>query len=176
MEPEHEKKPTRQGLPNGLSVADVTFDIAVELLALPRDVGAHPDTGEMITAGIGRYGPFVKHQSTYKSIPKDEDVLTIGLNRAVELLSQAGKGGGGFGAAAKPIKELGEHPQEGGAIGVYNGRYGPYVKWGKVNATLPKEVQPEQITLDQAVEIISKKQASKKKKPKKAPAKKKKKA
>lgn len=170
METEDEKKPKRQGLPKGLSPSEVDLERAVSLLALPRDVGTHPDTGEMITAGIGRYGPFVKHQSTYKSIPKDEDVLTIGMNRAVELLAQAPQGRGG--AGAKPIKELGEHPQDGGMIGVYNGRYGPYVKWNKVNATLPKDLQPEQVTLEQAVELIDKKKKAPKKKKKAAPKKK----
>jgi DNA topoisomerase-1 len=163
-------KPKRQGLPKGLNPDDVDLEKALELLSLPRVVGKHPDDGEIVDAGIGRFGPFVRHQGKYKSVPADEDVLTIGLNRAVELIAQAGQGRGG--ASAKPLKELGKHPDDGEDIAVYTGRYGPYVKHKKTMASLPKDVQPEQTTLEMALELLEKKAKAPKKK--KAPAKKKK--
>ena len=143
------------------------------LLSLPRDVGPHPDDGEMITAAIGRYGPYVKHGSKYANLPEVDEVFTIGMNRAVEVL--AAKPTRGKPAAAKPLHELGEHPEAGGPVAVMNGRYGPYVKWEKVNATIPKDVEPAQVTMDMAVELIAERQAKAgKKKParKKATAKK----
>ena len=149
------KKPKRTAIPRGLAVADVDFDKAVSLLSLPRDVGEHPDTGKMVTAGIGRFGPFVKHESTFKSIPKDEDVLTIGLNRAVDLLAQAIK-------KNEPIKELGMLDKK--KVSIYSGRYGPYVKHGKVMASLPKDKEPESLTLDEAKELLEAKASKGKKK------------
>jgi DNA topoisomerase I len=145
-------KPKRVSLPRGLSPADVDLPRGLALLALPRELGAHPQTGEMITAGIGRFGPYLKHGAVYKSLPKDDDVLTIGLNRAVSLLAEA-KGGGRRGVA--PGKLLGEHPTAGGPVTLHEGRYGPYVKHGKLNATLPKSQAPDQITLDQAVALLA---------------------
>jgi DNA topoisomerase I len=121
----------------------------------------------MIEAGIGRFGPYVKHGKTYANIKDAEEVFTIGMNRAVELLAQKAARGGGR-AAVKPLRELGEHP-DGGTVAVFSGRYGPYVKWEKVNATLPKEIEPEAVTLDQALALIAEK-APKKKAAKKAPA------
>ena len=132
--------------------ADVDLERALALLALPRELGAHPETGEMITAGIGRFGPYLKHGPVFKSLPKDDDILSIGLNRAVSLLAEA-KGGGRRGAA--PGKPLGEHPTEGGQVTLHEGRYGPYVKHGKVNATLPKSLAPDQVTLDRAVTLLA---------------------
>jgi len=165
------EKPKRQGVPKGVSPDDVTLEVALELLRLPRDVGLHPETGEMIEAGIGRFGPYVKHQNKFKSIPKDEDVLTIGLNRAVDLLAQASQGRGG--ANATPLKDLGKHPEDSEPVGVYNGRYGPYVKHGKVMASLPRDMQPEQATMEMALELLAKKAKSPAKKKKKPAAKKK---
>ncbi|MBN2761035.1 MAG: DNA topoisomerase I, partial [Rhodobacteraceae bacterium] len=136
-------------------------------LSLPRPVGPHPEDGEMIEAGIGRYGPFVKHGKKYANLPEVDEVFTIGMNRAVEVL--AAKPERGRAAAAEPLKELGEHP-DGGALAVMKGRYGPYVKWDKVNATLPKDMEPEAITLEQAIELVNAKAETKGKK--KAPAKK----
>ena len=126
----------------------------------------------MIEAGIGRYGPFVKHGKTYANLANADEVFEVGLNRAVDLIEQKkanprGRGG----AAAAPLKELGEHPDEGGAINVMSGRYGPYVKFGKINATLPKEMDPAEVTLEQALELIAAK-AAKSPAKKKAPAKK----
>jgi DNA topoisomerase I len=169
------EKPKRASLPKGMDPDAVDLARALELLSLPRRVGLHPDDGEPIEAGIGRFGPYVKHGKTYASIKDAEEVFTIGMNRAVELIAQKAARGGGR-AAAKPLRELGEHP-EGGVVAVYAGRYGPYVKWEKVNATLPKEVAPEAVTLEQALGLIAEKRpakatAGKKKAAAKAPAKK----
>ena len=160
-------KPPRASIPKGWDAATIDLEKALQLLALPRPVGAHPDDGEMIEAGIGRYGPFVKHGSKYANLPDVEEVFTIGMNRAVEVL--AAKQTRGRAAAAAPLKELGDHP-DGGAIQVMNGRYGPYVKWEKINATLPRDVTPEDITVEQALELIAAKAAKSPKKAAKKPA------
>ena len=153
-------KPPRASLPKGWSAADMDLEKALMLLDLPREIGPHPEDGVMIEAGIGRYGPFVKHGTLYANIKEVDEVFTIGMNRAVEeLAKKAASGGGRRGAAAKPIKELGEHPSEGGPVNVMDGRYGPYVKHGKINATLPKDVTPEDVTMDFAVGLIAEKAA-----------------
>jgi DNA topoisomerase-1 len=150
-------KPPRASLPKGWSPDTITLDRALMLLDLPRLIGAHPETKEPVEAGIGRFGPYVKHGATYANIPDVEEVFTIGMNRAVEVLAQKAARGPRAGAApAQPLRSLGVHP-EGGEIAVMPGRYGPYLKWEKVNATLPKEVKPEDVTLDQALEIIAEK-------------------
>lgn len=141
---------------------------ALRLLDLPREIGPHPEDGVMIEAGIGRYGPFVKHGPRYANLAEVDEVFTIGMNRAVEVL--ASKPQRGRAAAAAPLAELGEHP-EGGAVQVLNGRFGPYVKWGKVNATLPRDLAPEAVTMDRALELIAAKAAKGGKAPKKAAAK-----
>ena len=154
-------KPPRASIPKGWELDQIDLDKALMLLNLPREVGAHPEDGEMIEAAIGRYGPYVKHGKIYANLKDVEDVFTIGINRAVdELAKKAARGGRG--AAAKPLKELGEHPTEGGPVNVMDGRYGPYVKWGKINATLPKETEPADLTMDQAVALIAEKAAKKK--------------
>ncbi|MBU6234954.1 MAG: type I DNA topoisomerase [Alphaproteobacteria bacterium] len=153
------EKPKRQGLPKNIAPDDVTLDVAMSLLALPRHVGNHPETGNKITAGIGRFGPYLKHGDTFKSIPKDDDVLTIGINRAMELLSQASVRGK-RGAGAGKIKDVGTHPTTKEVIELYEGKYGPYVKMGKVNATLPKGADPKAITLEEAVVLIDKRAES----------------
>ena len=168
---EEGEKPKRASLPKGVEADDVTLEMALNLLALPRHLGTHPDDGEAVEAGIGRYGPYVRHNRTYANIPDGEDVLTIGMNRAVDLIAQKASRGG-RGAAQKPLRELGEHP-DGGAMNVMDGRYGPYVKWEKVNATIPKETDPAALTFDEAVELVNAKAATKRKpKAKKAAAKK----
>jgi DNA topoisomerase I len=144
-------KPKRVSVPRSIPVAEVDLPKAMALLALPRPVGPHPETGEMIVAGIGRFGPYLKHGSTYKSLAKDDDVLTIGLNRAVALLAEA-KGPGRRGSA--PGKPLGDHPDDGKPVTLHEGRYGPYVRHGKVNATLPKSLAPEQVTLADALPLL----------------------
>lgn len=161
LDPEDKKdKPKRQGLPKGLSPVDVTLDVAKQLLSLPRYIGTHPESGEKIEAGIGRYGPFLKHGSQFVSLKGDDDVLTIGMNRAVEVIATAPAKRGG-GASAKPLKELGNHPETDKPLAVYSGRYGPYVKMEKIMASLPKDKDPQELTLEEAVELINKKAASK---------------
>jgi DNA topoisomerase I len=150
---EAQPKPDRASLPKGWAAETLTLERALDLLGLPRQIGAHPDDGQMIEAAIGRFGPYVKHGSTYANIPDVEEVFTIGMNRAVEVLAQKAARGPGRGAAAEPLRALGEHP-DGGPVLVMPGKYGPYVKWEKVNATLPKELTPEAVTLDEALALI----------------------
>ena len=151
-------KPDRASLPKGWAPDTLTLERALELLSLPRVIGPHPEDGAQVEAAIGRYGPYVKHNSTYANLPDVEEVFTIGMNRAVEVLAQKLTRGRGAGAAAAPLKELGDHPQ-GGAMQVMEGRYGPYVKWGKVFATLPKGMDPVAVTFEQAVELATEKAA-----------------
>jgi len=155
---EAQPKPDRASLPKGWAPDTVTLERALDLLGLPRPIGAHPDDGALVEAGIGRFGPYVKHNSTYANIPDVEEVFTIGMNRAVEVLAQKASRGRGAAASTAPIKELGDHP-DGGALQVMAGRYGPYVKWGKVFATLPKGTEPESVTFEQAVEWANEKAA-----------------
>ncbi len=171
MEVDGEDKPKRGSLPKGWTPADLTLEKAVQLIDLPRLVGLHPEDGEPIEAGLGRYGPFVKHGKTYANLPNPEEVFEVGLNRAVDLIAQKKANPRGRGAAAAPLKELGAHPEDGEPVNVMSGRYGPYVKHGKTNATLPKDMAPEGVTLEQAVELIAAK-AAKGPAKKKAPAKK----
>jgi DNA topoisomerase-1 len=152
-------KPPRASLPKGWEVVEMDLEKALMLLSLPRKVGDHPEDGEPVEAGIGRYGPYVKHGRIYANLPEVDEVFTVGMNRAVELIAAKAAGRAGRGAAAAPLKELGEHPGEGGPVNVMSGRYGPYVKWGKVNATLPKDLDPQDVTLERAVELIAEKEA-----------------
>ncbi len=173
-------KPKRSSLPKGWSAAALTLDQALRLLSLPREVGAHPEDGKPITAGLGRYGPFVQHAGTYANVSDIEEVFDIGLNRAVALLAEKRAGRAGRGAATAPLKELGAHPETGEPVQVMAGRYGPYVKCGKINATLPRDATPEDLTLEAALPLLAAKAAKapakKKAAPKKKPAAKKKKA
>jgi DNA topoisomerase-1 len=149
------EKPKRAGLPKGMPSEDVDLDTALGLLALPREVGKHPEDGEPIMAGIGRFGPYVQHGKEYASLETGDDVLHIGLNRAVTLLAEKKlKGPRGRRFGGDPGRSLGEHPDKGGSIVVKNGRYGPYVSHDGVNATLPSDITPETITLEQAVPLI----------------------
>lgn len=149
---EENKKPKRASLLKGMKPEDVDLELALKLLDLPRTLGKHPDTGKVVKAGVGRYGPFVLHDGTFKSLTRDDNVLTVELDRAIELLKQKKSGG-----RSSEIKELGRHPENDETIRVMDGRYGPYLKYGKKNISLPKELKPEEVTLDQAVEIISEK-------------------
>lgn len=152
------KKPPRASLPKGWSAAEMDLERALMLLNLPREIGPHPEDGVMVEAGLGRFGPFIKHGAVYANIKEVDEVFTIGMNRAMEeLAKKAARGGARPGAAAKPLKELGEHPIEGGAVNVMDGRYGPYIKFGKINATLPKGVEPADVTMEQAVALIAEK-------------------
>ncbi|KIC55953.1 DNA topoisomerase I [Brevundimonas nasdae] len=163
-------KPKRSSLPKGWSPASLTLDQALRLLALPREVGVHPEDGKMITAGLGRYGPFVLHAGTYANVSDIDEVFEVGLNRAVALLAEKRAGRPGRGAAAAPLKDLGAHPETGEPIHVMAGRFGPYVKSGKINATLPKGTAPEDLTLEDALPLLAAKAGAAPKK--KAPAKK----
>ncbi|HYC68652.1 type I DNA topoisomerase [Brevundimonas sp.] len=167
------EKPKRSSLPKGWSPASLTLEQALRLLALPREVGLHPEDGKPITAGLGRYGPFVQHAGTYANVADIDEVFEVGLNRAVVLLAEkrAGKFAG-RGAAAAPLKDLGAHPETGEPIHVMAGRFGPYVKSGKINATLPKGTAPEDLTLEAALPLLAARAAAAPSKGKKAPAKK----
>jgi DNA topoisomerase I len=149
------EKPKRASLPKGVAPEDIDLDKALALLALPREVGKSPEDGEPILAGVGRFGPYVKHGKIYASLEEGDDVLTIGLNRAMHLIADKianPKKGRRFGA--DPGKTLGEHPDKGGAIVVKNGRYGPYVSHNGVNATLTGDKTPDTVTLDEAVVLL----------------------
>ncbi|PIE12621.1 MAG: DNA topoisomerase I [Rhodobacterales bacterium] len=176
------KRPKRSSLPQprhgGWPKEETTLERALKLLSLPRHVGDHPEGGR-ISANLGRFGPYIMHKlpdaekPTYVNMKTWEEMFEIGMNHAVELLAEkrANPGRGRGRAAAKPLKELGEHPESGGPVNVFEGRYGPYVKWDKINATIPKEIEAADVTLEQAVEWINEK-AAKKGGRKKAPAKK----
>ena len=176
---EDNKKPPRQSIPKDWPPAEVDLAQALKLLALPREVGPHPDDGVMIWANIGRYGPYLKHAETIShkgglnaNLEGIDEVWTVGMNRAVELLAQKAASRGRGRAPAQPLKELGDHP-DGGAMAVMPGRYGPYVKWEKVNATIPKDVDPEALTVEMAIELVNEKAAKSGKGRKKTTAKKK---
>ncbi|APG48110.1 type I DNA topoisomerase [Phaeobacter porticola] len=178
------KKPPRSSLPKqgrdflpGWGPNEIGLEQAVTLLTLPREVGAHSEGG-VVLANLGRFGPYIAHQKpdeekpVYVNLKETLDVFEIGMNRAVEMLAEKrANPGRGRRAAAKALKELGDHPESGGAISIMDGRYGPYVKWEKVNATLPKDVEPKDVTVEMAVQLITEK-AGKSGAKKKAPAKK----
>ncbi|MDH4233809.1 MAG: DNA topoisomerase I, partial [Gallionella sp.] len=125
---------------------------ALKLLALPRELGAHPDTGKKVIVNIGRFGPYIGHDGKFKSIPKTDSIFDIGLERAVELLSQARDGN-------TVLRTLGDHPDDKASVEICSGRYGPYVRHGKVNATLPKGISPDDLTMEEALELIAAKAA-----------------
>ncbi|MEG4520018.1 MULTISPECIES: type I DNA topoisomerase [unclassified Microcoleus] len=161
---ETNKKPKRASLPKGTDKDSVTLDMAVSLLTLPRLLGTHPETGAKVQANLGMYGPYVVHDQgkvgkDYRSIKPPDDVLTIGIDRALELLSQP-KAARGRSKTATPLKELGAHPESGEPINVYDGRYGPYVKHGDINASLSKDESVENFTLQRALELLATKEAA----------------
>ncbi|MBI4723795.1 MAG: type I DNA topoisomerase, partial [Rhodomicrobium sp.] len=159
-EGENGERPKRASIPRGASAASMSLEYALKLLALPREVGIHPESGKAIMAGFGRYGPYIEHDGKYVKIDADE-VLTIGLNRAVTLIAEAKTDGKGRAArSSAPLKDLGEHPELGGKVEVLSGRYGPYIKFGKVNATIPKDMAPEAVTMDDAVRLIAARMAN----------------
>ena len=141
-------KPKRTSLPKGVEPGELTLEQAVKLLELPRTVGIHPDDGAPILANLGRFGPYVQHNRTFASLAAEDDVLEIGLDRALELLAKKTRKG------AEALRTLGVHPDDGQPVEVFEGRYGPYVKHGSVNATLPKSAKPEEVTLMEAVELL----------------------
>ncbi|SEN79309.1 type I DNA topoisomerase [Palleronia pelagia] len=184
---EENKKPPRQSVPKDWPPEELELERAVMLLSLPREIGPHPEDGVTVWANIGRYGPYLKHAEstsdrggTNANLETLDDVWTVGMNRAVQLLAEKKASRGGRGQAAAPLRELGEHPQAGGPVNVMKGKYGPYVKWEKINATIPDTMDPEDITIDQAVVLIEERAAksgkkvtrAKKAAPKKSAAKK----
>ena len=165
-----DKKPKRTGLPKEWPYDDIDLFKALKLLSLPRHIGDHPEDGKKIVGAIGRYGPYILHAGVYANLKTADEMFEVGINRAVTLIAEKiAKRGGGAGA----LKELGDHPETKKPIKVMAGRYGPYVKYAKINATIPKDVDPQDVTLEMALEYIAAKQAKGGKK-KKAPAKKKK--
>jgi DNA topoisomerase-1 len=150
-EAEGKAKPKRASLARNMAAADMDLERALALLNLPREVGRHPETGEPILAGLGRFGPYLQHTGSYVSLKGEDDVLTIGLNRAVALIADA--------PAKAPAKTVGNHPKDGKPITLRTGRFGPYVKHGALMATLPKGVDADTLTLDKAVEVLSAKAA-----------------
>ncbi|MEG4201662.1 type I DNA topoisomerase [Microcoleus sp. Pol12A5] len=161
---ETNKKPKRASLPKGTDKDSVTLDMAVSLLTLPRLLGTHPETGAKVQANLGMYGPYVVHDQgkvgkDYRSIKPPDDVLTITLDRALEMLAQP-KAARGSSKTATPLKELGAHPESGELINVYDGRYGPYVKHGDINASLAKDESVENFTLQKALDLLAAKEAA----------------
>jgi Uncharacterized C-terminal domain of topoisomerase IA len=161
---ETNKKPKRASLPKGTDKDNVTMEMAVSLLTLPRLLGTHPDTGAKVQANLGMYGPYVVHDQgkvgkDYRSIKPPDDVLTITLDRALELLAQP-KAVRGSSKTATPLKELGAHPESGELLNVYDGRYGPYVKHGEINASLAKDESVENFTLQKALDLLAAKEAA----------------
>jgi DNA topoisomerase-1 len=163
-----DEKPRRAGIPKNMSPADVELDLAIKLLSLPRDVGPHPEDGEIITAGIGRFGPFVRHGKTYASLEAGDDVYNVGLNRAVTLIAEKIAKGPSRRFGADPGKEVGDYPARGGKIMLKKGRYGAYVSIDGINATIPDDREPEQITLEEAIALIEARAAKTGGKPKRA--------
>ncbi len=147
------KKPKRVSLLKGMKPDDVDLDLAIRLLELPRTLGNHPETGKVVKAGVGRYGPFVLHDGTFKSLKKTDNVLEVGLDRAIELLKEKSKGKRGSSA----IQDLGNHPETDQPVKVMDGRYGPYIKYGRKNISLPKGTEPEKVTMGDAVRLIEEK-------------------
>ncbi|AWN42414.1 type I DNA topoisomerase [Methylobacterium durans] len=154
------EKPKRSSLPKGLAPSAVDLERALRLLALPREVARHPETGEPILANLGRFGPYVQHGKTYANLGKDDDVLEIGGNRAIDLIVAKEQGGGRGRPASDPGRALGKDPASGRELTVKAGRYGPYVTDGEVNATLPKAISAEALTLDEGIGLVNAKRAS----------------
>jgi DNA topoisomerase-1 len=155
------EKPKRSSLPRGMAPANLDLERALKLLALPREVAKHPETGEPILVSIGRYGPYVQHGKTYANLGKDDDVLEIGGNRAIDLIVAKESGAGGFRrGAADPGRPLGEDPETGQAIVVKAGRFGPYVTDGTTNATLPRSLAAESVTLEEALPLLAARRAA----------------
>ncbi len=154
-EPVNGEKPPRAGIPKGYSADTIDLETALKLLALPREVGTHPETGKPIMAGFGRFGPFLQHDGGYASLESPEDVFTVGINRAVTVLAERKAKGGGPRRGGQALKELGAHPQSGAPVKVMKGKYGPYVSDGTVNATLPQDSDPASVTMEEAVVLLA---------------------
>ena len=169
-----DKKPKRSSIPKGADVSAIDLERALAYLSLPREIARHPESGDPILAGIGRYGPYVQHGKTYASLGRDDDVLAIGANRAVDLVMTKEAGGGRGGRAVDPGRPLGDDPDTGKPIVVKAGRYGAYVTDGETNATLPRDRGADAITLEEARELLVQRRAAAPAKPRRggrAPAK-----
>lgn len=145
------KKPKRCSLPKGMQVQDVDLDTALKLLSLPKTIGQHPEDGKDVKVGIGRFGPFIVHDGTFKSLPNAETLFSVTLDEAIQLLATKAT------KKSDVLKDLGEHPENGNAIKVMTGRYGPYIKFGKKNISLGKNAEPDKMTLAEALDLIAKK-------------------
>lgn len=156
-----EEKPKRVSIPKNINKDEISLEMALKILSLPREVGKHPETGKKITAGIGRFGPYINHDGKYVSLKGDDDVLEIGINRAITLIEDNKSKGK---QKAEPLRALGKHPDTSDEIKIFEGRYGPYIKCAKINASIPKSSSPEEITLTEAIELIEKQKQKKKKK------------
>lgn len=167
MEDGEESKPKRVSIPPQMNHENLSFEQALKLLSLPITLGTHPDLGKEIKASLGRFGPYVVCDGDFRSIPKDMDLFSIDLKQALELLSQPKKGRG----KAAALKSLGKHPATEDSIEVFNGKYGPYIKSGKTNVSIPEDIGVDGITLEKAIELLSSK-IDTKKSSKKATAKK----
>ena len=163
-----DEKPKRAGIPKNMSPADVELELALKLLSLPRDIGPHPEDGEIITAGIGRFGPFVRHGKTYASLEAGDDVYHVGLNRAITLIAEKVAKGPSRRFGADPGKEVGDYPARGGKIMLKKGRYGAYVTIDGINATIPDSIEPEKLTIAEAIALIEERAAKTGGKPKRA--------
>jgi DNA topoisomerase-1 len=147
------KKPKRISLPKNLLPTQVSLDIALRLLSLPRELGIHPGTGKKVTVNIGRFGPYIQHDGAFRSIPKSDNVFDIELERALQIWAEPKSAGRGS------LRQLGAHPEDQQPVGIFSGRYGPYVKHGKVNATLPSDAEVETLTLEEALALLAEKAA-----------------
>ena len=165
-ESEANPKPKRASLPKGTNPQQMTVETAVGLLALPRNLGIHPDNGGKVQANLGRFGPYVvldrgKEGKEYRSLKGEDDVLSITFDRALELLAEP-KAGRGRGKSAAPLRELGAHPEDGDPVNIYKGPYGAYIKHGKVNASIPEGETVENISLEKALQALAEKASTKK--------------
>jgi len=156
-----EDKPKRSSIPKGVDAASVDLEKALQLLSLPREVGVHPESGKQITAGLGRYGPFILHDGKYANLESIDEVFSVGINRAVTILAEKAAGGKGRFQRAGPtvLKELGAHPDGGGPIKVLSGRYGPYINHAKINANVPKGKEPTAVTVEEAIALLAERAA-----------------
>jgi DNA topoisomerase I len=163
---EENKKPKRSSLPKGLALEDMTLEQAVNLLALPRLLGVHPESGRNVKVGLGRFGPYILHDQgkdgkDYRSLKKEDDLFTVGLERALELLAQPKGGRGRRSQTQKALKELGQHPNDEMPVNVYDGPYGPYIKHNKTNVSVPEGQKVEDLSLAQALALLATKETTK---------------